>query len=52
MTRGQANLPKSIMAMYAPMMLNQMIEGKAMAYKAREMGLKDLGPGAWRRHRK
>src|SRR3954463_2116852 len=38
--RGQANLPKSIMAMYAPMMLNQMIEGKAMAYKAREMGLK------------
>jgi len=39
-TRGQANLPKSIMAMYAPMMLNQMIEGKAMAYKAREMGLK------------
>ncbi|MFL6447817.1 MAG: peptidylprolyl isomerase [Bryobacteraceae bacterium] len=39
-TRGQANLPKSIMAMYAPMMLNQMIEGKAMAYKARQMGLK------------
>jgi len=39
-TRGQANLPKSILAMYAPMMLNQMIEGKAMAYKAREMGLK------------
>src|SRR3954463_710242 len=39
-TRGQANLPKTIMAMYAPMMLNQMIEGKAMAYKAREMGLK------------
>src|SRR3954464_11206718 len=39
-SRGQANLPKSIMAMYAPMMLNQMIEGKAMAYKAREMGLK------------
>ena len=25
-TRGQANLPKTIMAMYAPMMLNQMIE--------------------------
>jgi peptidyl-prolyl cis-trans isomerase D len=39
-TRGQANLPKTIMAMYAPMMLNQMIEGKAMAYKAREIGLK------------
>src|SRR4051794_12120371 len=39
-TRGQANLPKTIMAMYAPMMLNQMIEGKAMAYKARELGLK------------
>jgi peptidyl-prolyl cis-trans isomerase D len=39
-TRGQANLPKSILAMYAPMMLNQMIEGKAMAYKARELGLK------------
>lgn len=39
-SRGQANLPKSIMAMYAPMMLNQMIEGKAMAYKAREIGLR------------
>lgn len=39
-TRGQSNLPRSIMAMYAPMMLNQLIESKAMAYKAREMGLK------------
>src|SRR4051812_39441747 len=39
-TRGQANLPRNILAMYAPVMLNQMIEAKAMAYKAREMGLK------------
>jgi len=39
-TRGQANLPKGILGMYAPMLVNQMIEQKAMAYKAREMGLR------------
>ena len=39
-TRGQANLPKGILGMYAPMLVNQMIEEKAMAYKAREMGLR------------
>ena len=39
-TRGQANLPKGILGMYAPMLVNQMIEGKAMSYKAREMGLR------------
>src|SRR5438270_6296621 len=39
-THGQANLPKGILGMYAPMLVNQMIEGKAMAYKAREMGLR------------
>jgi peptidyl-prolyl cis-trans isomerase D len=38
-TRGQANLPKGILAMYVPSLVNQMIESKAMAYKAREMGL-------------
>src|SRR5437870_2779302 len=37
-TRGQ-NLPKGILAMYIPSIVNQMIEAKAMAYKAREMGL-------------
>ena len=39
-TRGQQNLPKSILAMYAPQLVNQMIESKAMAYKARAMGLR------------
>ncbi len=39
-TRGQANLPRGILGMYAPMLVNQMIEEKAMAYKAREMGLR------------
>ncbi len=39
-TRGQQNLPKGLLAMYVPMIVNQMIEGKAMAYKAREMGLR------------
>lgn len=38
-TRGQQNLPKSILGMYTPMIVNQMIESKAMAYKARELGL-------------
>ncbi len=38
-TRGQANLPKGLLAMYVPSIVNQMIESKAMAYKAREMGL-------------
>ncbi len=37
-TRGQTNLPKGILAMYVPSMVNQMIEAKALAYKAREMG--------------
>ena len=39
MTRGQQNLPKAILGMYVPSIVNQMIEAKAMAYKAREMGL-------------
>jgi len=39
-TQGQANLPKGIVAMYIPSIVNQLIEGKAMAYKAREMGIR------------
>lgn len=39
-TQGQANLPKGIIAMYIPSIVNQLIEGKAMAYKAREMGIR------------
>jgi peptidyl-prolyl cis-trans isomerase D len=46
-TRGQQNLPKAVLAMYIPSIVNQMIEEKAMAYKARELGLQisdeDLG---------
>lgn len=38
-TRGQANLPKGLLAMYIPTIVNQLVEQKAMAYKAREMGL-------------
>jgi peptidyl-prolyl cis-trans isomerase D len=38
-TRGQSNLPKGILAMYIPTIVNQLVEQKAMAYKAREMGL-------------
>ena len=37
-TRGQSNLPKGLLAMYVPTIVNQLIESKAMAYKAREMG--------------
>jgi peptidyl-prolyl cis-trans isomerase D len=39
-TRGQTNLPKGILAMYIPQIVNQLLEEKAMAYKAKEMGLK------------
>ena len=38
-SRGQQNLPRGILAMYAPMLVNQLIEAKAMAYKAKQMGL-------------
>ncbi len=39
-SRGQQNLPRGILAMYTPMLVNQLVEAKAVAYKAREMGLK------------
>jgi len=39
LTRNQTNLPKGLLAMYVPSIVNQLIEEKAMAYKAREMGL-------------
>jgi peptidyl-prolyl cis-trans isomerase D len=38
-TRGQTNLPKGILAMYIPNIVNQLVEQKAMAFKAKEMGL-------------
>lgn len=38
-TQGRTNLPKGILAMYIPSIVNQLIEAKAMAYKARELGL-------------
>jgi peptidyl-prolyl cis-trans isomerase D len=37
-TRGQ-NLPKGLLAMYMPNIVNQLVESKAMAYQARQMGL-------------
>ena len=39
-TRNQPNLPSGILAMYIPSLVNQLIESKAMAYKARQMGLR------------
>jgi peptidyl-prolyl cis-trans isomerase D len=39
LTQGQTNLPKGILAMYIPTIVNQLVEQKAMAYKARELGL-------------
>jgi peptidyl-prolyl cis-trans isomerase D len=38
-TRGQTNLPKGVLAMYIPNIVNQLIEQKALAYKARQIGL-------------
>ena len=38
-SRGQ-QLPPGILGMYTPMLVNQLIEAKAVAFKAREMGLK------------
>lgn len=47
LTRGQTNLPKGVVAMYLPSIVNQLVEAKAMAYKAREIGIRvsdqDLG---------
>jgi peptidyl-prolyl cis-trans isomerase D len=40
LTRSQTNLPKGVIAMYLPSIVNQLVEAKAMAYKAREIGLK------------
>ena len=46
-TRNQTNLPKGLLAMYVPSIVNQLVETKAMAYKARQLGLRvsdeDLG---------
>src|SRR5947209_4296526 len=39
-TRNQPNLPKGIMAMYLPQIINQLVESKAMAYQARRIGLR------------
>lgn len=35
----QQNLPKALMAMYIPSIVNEMVDAKAMAYKARQLGL-------------
>ena len=37
--QGQANLPKGLLAMYIPRIVDQLVEQKALAYKAKEMGL-------------
>jgi peptidyl-prolyl cis-trans isomerase D len=37
--QGQSNLPKGILAMYSPRIVEQLVAQKAMAYKAKEMGL-------------
>jgi peptidyl-prolyl cis-trans isomerase D len=38
-SRGQ-NLPKGLLAMYMPNIVNQLVETKAMAYQARQMGIR------------
>jgi len=38
-TRGQS-LPKGLLAMYMPNIVNQLVETKAMAYQAKQMGLR------------
>lgn len=40
MTRSQPNLPKAYLAMFVPQMVENLITEKAMAYKARQMGLR------------
>ena len=35
----QQNMPKALLAFYIPSIVNQMIEAKAMAYKAQQLGL-------------
>ncbi|HEX4770193.1 MAG TPA: peptidyl-prolyl cis-trans isomerase [Bryobacteraceae bacterium] len=40
MTQNQPNLPKGLMAMYVQPLINQLIESKAMALKANEMGIR------------
>ncbi len=39
-TRNQSNIPKGLLAMYLPSIVNQLVEAKAMAYKAGEVGLR------------
>ncbi len=39
-TRNQANVPRNILAMYIPSLVDQLVEEKAMAYKARQIGLR------------
>ena len=36
----QQNMPKALLAFYIPSIVNQMVDAKAMAYKASELGLK------------
>ncbi len=39
-TQNQPNLPRGLMAMYLNPLVNQLVEAKALAYKARQMGLR------------
>ncbi len=36
----QQNMPKTLLAFYIPSIVNQMVDAKAMAYKAHELGLR------------
>jgi peptidyl-prolyl cis-trans isomerase D len=40
LTQNQPNVPKALIAMYLPSVVDQMVQGKAMAYKATQMGLR------------
>jgi len=39
LTQGRSDLPKEILGMYLPRIVDQLVTEKAMAYKAKEMGL-------------
>lgn len=40
LTANQPNVPKALIAMYLPSVVDQMVQGKAMAYKATQMGIR------------
>ncbi len=40
LTQNQPNVPRALIAMYLPSVIDQIVQGKAMAFKAQQMGLR------------